>query len=63
MEVVATQVEETRVGGETPRNFGVTAVLTRGVMCLSLKTDRDVIVFSELEVLLGFTLDSFPPHF
>ncbi len=39
----------------------MTAVLTRGVMCLSLKTDRDVIVFSELEVLLGFTLDSFPP--
>lgn len=49
VKVVAAQVEETRVGRETPRNFGVTAVLTRGVVCLSLKTDREVL-FSELEV-------------
>lgn len=40
VEVVAAQVEETRVGRETPRNFGVSAVLTRGVVRLGLKTGR-----------------------
>ncbi len=40
VELVATQVEEACGGREPPRNFGVTAVLTRGVVCLSLKTGR-----------------------
>lgn len=40
VEVVAAQVKEARVGRETPRYFAVTAVLTRGMVCLSLKTGR-----------------------
>lgn len=40
VEVVATQVQETRVGGETPRNLGMSAVLTRGVVCVGLKRRR-----------------------
>lgn len=40
VEVVATQIKETRVWREALRNFGMATILTRGVVCLSLKTRK-----------------------
>lgn len=40
VEVVATQVEQARVGREAARDFGVASVLTRGVLRHHLKVSK-----------------------